>query len=335
MLSAFVIATAAAAAAVTAPALSTGRVVEFVQEFTPAAGEKVELWIPTPLEDAPYQKLLSRDFSGNASIVRVTTDDGQPAPYVYARWDGVATPTLRIVNVVEVFDRAGGAPDPSGGRAYLAPSAHVQTDGLVKETAATITAKAKDPDAKARAIFDWIVANTVRDPGIRGCGLGDVKSLLASGNLRGKCADLNSLFVGLARAAGVPAREVFGQRVAASALAPSLGKEGDNSKAQHCRAEYFSPKKGWVPVDPADVRKAILEEKLEANDPKLAKIRDALFGSWEGTWVAFNHARDFVLPGYDEKPINYFMYPLLASAKIRPDGVEAQETGYRFTTTVR
>ena len=40
--------------------------------------------------------------------------------------------------------------------------------------------------------------------------------MLESGNLGGKCADLNALFVGLARSVGIPARDVYGIRVAPS-----------------------------------------------------------------------------------------------------------------------
>ena len=48
--------------------------------------------------------------------------------------------------------------------------------------------------------------------------------------LGGKCADIHSVFVALARAAGVPAREIFGLRL------PS-GKTGEITKWQHCWAE--------------------------------------------------------------------------------------------------
>ena len=39
------------------------------------------------------------------------------------------------------------------------------------------------------------------------------------------------------------------------------GKSGEITKAQHRRAEFYSQTAGWVPVDPADVRKVILEEE--------------------------------------------------------------------------
>ncbi len=321
---------------VASPSLAAGaKLVEFVQEFHPAAQDLVELWIPTPLEDPGYQKLISRQVTGNATVTRIGATTGNPAPYFYARWDKVKDPVLKIVNIVEIADRDGPLSAPAEGDRFLNPSAHVQTDGIVKETADKIVAGIDGSDRKARAIYDWIVAKTARDGAVRGCGLGDVKTTLTAGNLRGKCADLNSLFVGLSRAAGIPAREVFGQRVAASAYSPSLGKEGDNSKAQHCRAEYYSnAHKGWIPVDPADVRKYILDEKLDASDPKVVALGDKFFGYWEGTWVAFNFARDFRLEGYGQQSLNYFMYPLLAAAKVRPDGVEPQETGYSFTSRI-
>lgn len=307
--------------------------VEFVQSFAPKAQDTLELWIPTPLQDLSYQKLISRSITGNASVVKIASEGAHAAPYIYVRWDGVKNPRLDIVNIVEVSDRNGLLKEPADGDTYLKPTRHVQTDGIVKETADNITRGLIDPDAKARAIYEWIVAKTVRDPDVRGCGRGDVKSTLTADNLRGKCADLNSLFVGLARAAGIPAREVFGQRVSASAYSKALGKDGDNSKAQHCRAEFYSSRQGgWIPVDPADVRKFLLEENLKVGDVRAKQLADKFFGYWEGTWIAYNHARDFTLPSYQAETLNYFMYPLLAGAKFRPDGIDPQETGYSFAT---
>ncbi len=86
--------------------------------------------------------------------------------------------------------------------------------------------------------------------------------MLESKDLGGKCADLNALYVGLARAAGLPARDAYGIRLAKSDLGyRSLGPPTESvTKAQHCRAEVNLAGYGWVPVDPADVRKVVLEE---------------------------------------------------------------------------
>src|SRR2546422_4177052 len=112
-------------------------------------------------------------------------------------------------------------------------------------------------------------------------------------------SDLNALFVGLARAVKIPARDVYGARCADSAEFKSLGKGGDISKAQHCRAEFYLNGYGWVPVDPADVRKVILEEGggLPAGlaDPKAQRARAKLFGAWEVNWLPYHYGHDLPL----------------------------------------
>jgi transglutaminase-like putative cysteine protease len=142
---------------------------------------------------------------------------------------------------------------------YLKPTALMPIDGLVLETSQQIVKGQMSEVARARAIYEWIVDNTFRDPKVKGCGLGDIKTMLETGYLGGKCADLNALYVGLARAAGLPARDVYGVRCADSAEFKSLGKSGDISKAQHCRAEVYLTGHGWMPVDPADVREDSLD----------------------------------------------------------------------------
>src|SRR5262249_46158585 len=149
--------------------------------------------------------------------------------------------------------------------------------------------------------------NTFRDPKTRGCGVGDIRSMLEAGNLGGKCADLNALYVGLARAAGLPARDVYGIRIAKSELGyKRLGAASETiTKAQHCRAEVFLSGHGWVPVDPADVRKVALEEppgNRALDDEVVRNVRARLFGSWEMNWMAYNYAHDVVLPGARRSP---------------------------------
>ena len=138
--------------------------------------------------------------------------------------------------------------------------------------------------------------------------------MLESGSLGGKCADLNALFVGLCRAAGIPARDVYGLRVAPSNKGfSSLGLSSDDAtKAQHCRAEVYLAGYGWVPVDPADVRKVVLEEppgNLAITDERVKSARQRLFGSWEMNWIAYNFAHDVELRGSTRKPHRLFHVP--------------------------
>lgn len=312
--------------------------VELVEEYHPPlkSGE-ADLFIPLPLQDAGYQKVLSESHDSNATWVKVESvkidGAGDAVRILHAHWDKATAPSLKLKEVLEISDRDHGLEAKQVDPYFLEPTAHVQTDGIVAQTAQKITKGLQDPDKKAKAIYDWIVDNTFREPKTRGCGLGDVKTTLQAGNLSGKCADLNSLFVGLARASGIPAREVWGLRVAPSVRAKSLGREGDVSKSQHCRAEYYSAlQKAWIPADPADIRKVILEENLSVTDAQIKELRPQFFGTWEGNWVALNFGRDFELS--NKKKMNFLMYPQLITATGSPDGVDPAEVGYQLTSKV-
>jgi transglutaminase-like putative cysteine protease len=118
----------------------------------------------------------------------------------------------------------------------------------------------------------------------------------------------------MARSVGLPARDLYGIRVAPSAFGyKSLGAGSANvTKAQHCRAEVWLAGSGWTPVDPADVRKVVLEEpptNLALTDLKVMAARNTLFGGWEGNWLAFNDAHDVKLPGSAADPLPFLMYP--------------------------
>ena len=191
---------------------------------------------------------------------------------------------------------------------------------------------------KARAIYEWIVDNTFRNPKTRGCGVGDIKAMLESGNLSGKCADLNALFVGLARSVNLPARDVYGLRVARSEFGyRSLGVGSPNvTRAQHCRAEVFLTGYGWVPVDPADVRKVVLEEKAQPTtlaDPVVPPVRAKLFGSWEMNWLAYNEAHDIKLPGSSGPAVGFLMYPQAETGSERLDSLDPDN--FKYTITAR
>jgi transglutaminase-like putative cysteine protease len=220
---------------------------------------------------------------------------------------------------------------------FLRATKLMPTDGVVKTMAKEITKGANTDVEKARAIYEWIVESTFRNPKTRGCGLGDIRFMLETKDLGGKCADLNALFVGLARAAGVPARDAYGIRVAKSELGyKSLGPSTDIvTKAQHCRAEVYLSGYGWVPVDPADVRKVVLEEppgNRLLSDEMVTKARARLFGSWEMNWMAYNFAHDVALPGSSGAPIGFFMYPQAETTNGRLDSLDPDSFKYEITS---
>jgi transglutaminase-like putative cysteine protease len=257
----------------------------------------------------------------------------------------VAAPAVTVRSRVATRDRAvdltaRGKPAPLSAterKLFTAATELVPTDGIVREAAVAITAGADGDLAKARAIYEWIVVNTFRDPNTRGCGTGDVAAMLRTGNLGGKCADLNALFVGLARSLDIPARELYGIRVAPSRFGyKSLGANSEDiTKAQHCRAEVYLDDFGWVPMDPADVRKVALEEppgNLALTDAKVEAARRTLFGAWETNWIAYNDAHDVRLPGAAGPAVGFLMYPQAETAAGRLDCLDPATFRYGIST---
>ena len=313
-----------------------------VEVLTPEGATRV--WLPTPLViETPYQKPVGNTWKAEGGSVVFQTDPRYGAGIVSAEWPAGQKPVLTLTSRFATRDIAvdlaqpGRVPSVPAAelRKYLEPTELLPTDGIVKETADGIVKGSRTDRDKARAIYEWIVENTFRDPKTRGCGLGDIKFMLESKNLSGKCADLNALFVGLARAAGIPARDVYGIRVADSALGyKSLGKSGDITKAQHCRAEFYLEGYGWVPVDPADVRKVMLEEGggKPLQDPLVVAARRRLFGSWEMNWLAYNTAHDLALPGASRGKIPFLMYPQCETAAGRLDSLDPEHFKYQITS---
>jgi transglutaminase-like putative cysteine protease len=302
------------------------------------------VWVPTPLAAAPYQETLGDTYhlGEDGRSVMVENED---IDMLVAEWPAGAKPMLTLTSRVATNGHAADLTAPTVApplsldafARYLRPTRLIPTDGIVKETANAITRGAGTDLEKARAIYEWMVDNTFRDPKTIGSGTGDIRFMLESKSLSGKCADLNSLFVGLARAAGLPARGVWGLRVAKSESGlRSLGLSSDiASKAQHCRAEVYLVGYGWVPVDPADVRKVVLEEppgNLPLIDERVRAARARLFGSWEMNWIAYNIAHDVVLPGAKHgRPIPYLMYPQGETANGRLDSLDPESFSYEIT----
>jgi transglutaminase-like putative cysteine protease len=306
-------------------------------------GGVTRVWLPTPLTvDTPYQKSLGNSWTAESGKAGMEADTKYGAGIVRAEFPEGARPVLTLTSRFATRDiavdlaRPGEVPalDRATMAKYTEPTDLLPTDGIVRETARKAVRGARGDVEKARAIYEWVVENTYRDPKTRGCGVGDIKFMLENNAMGGKCADLNALFVALARSEGIPARDVYGVRVADSALGyKSLGKSGDISKAQHCRAEFHVAGHGWVPVDPADVRKVILEEGggKSPDDPVVKAAHARLFGSWEMNWLAFNYAHDLVLPGSTRGKIGYFMYPQCETAGGRVDSLDPDNFKYQMT----
>jgi transglutaminase-like putative cysteine protease len=304
-----------------------------------------QAWVPVPVvNESDWFKSLGTDWTSNgtASLAR---EPSYGAAMLHVEWAKGGDPAVvEVTSRIATRDRATafaqpGRPLPlsvAERQLYTRGTALIPVDGIVKATSDKIVAGATTDIDKARAIYEWVVDNTFRDAKVPGCGIGDIAAMLRSGNLGGKCADINALYVGLARAAAVPARDVYGIRVAPSKFGyQSLGPASATvTKAQHCRSEVYLAGFGWIAVDPADVRKVALEEpptNLAIDDPKVVAARQALFGAWESNWLAYNFAHDVALPGSNGPRLPFLMYPQAEIAGARLDCLDAADFKYTIT----
>ena len=303
-----------------------------------------QVWLPVPTVESDWQRSFTSDFRGNGNA-RLTEDRQYGARMLHVSFEpGVAAPFVELTSRVQTRNRAedftqktASTEDAASLRFWTQPTRLLPTDGIVRDTAIKATRGARTDVQKAQQIYDWVVANTYREPKVRGCGEGDIKTMLETGNLGGKCADLNAIFVGLCRAAGLPARDVYGIRLAPSAFGYKelSGNPASLKGAQHCRAEVHLAGHGWVAMDPADVAKVM---RLETPDwikttqhPVVAPVNRVLFGGWEGNWMAWNMAHDVKLPQAQGPELGFFMYPTAETGGQRLDSYAPDDFKYQIT----
>lgn len=141
---------------------------------------------------------------------------------------------------------------------------------------------------KARALYDYIIDN-MRYMKSGTYGTGD--AVYACDALTGNCTEFHSLFISLARSAGIPSRFAVGASI------PSDRNEGGIS-GYHCWAEFYAEGKWW----PVDIS--------EAN--KYTALATYYFGRHPANRIEFTRGRDLVLePGPSSGPINFLAYPVM------------------------
>ena len=286
-----------------------------------------KIWLPLPLnQDTLYQRTLGHTWSGNqanASMRRLPDGDLE---VFYCEWSDSGDARLQLTTLVTTADRHFDvtkrtvAPEREDIlRRNLQASQLIPNDGLAFQLGERILGRIKDPVAQAKAIYEWVVDNTIYDPSLPGSDTGDVRRQLIQGQYGGRSADINGLFVSICRAIGIPARCVYGVRTGSSRLFRSLGLNNDDAtRGHHVRAEFYVPGYGWIPVDPSDVRRAIAMEVMSERDSKLISLKKILFGVWEMNWIALNLGTDVVLPGKNSA-IPFLLLPQLESSGSRMD----------------
>lgn len=277
--------------------------------MVPENAKHVDLWIPYPMSDE-FQIISDMSVYGNYATSGIYKDPESDAVYLHATWENPThAPKCVMTFHISQKDRRNSAIRDNGGQypaivsKYLGSSLFIPAqDPELTKIAKTATKGKTSTLEKAMAIYDWVVENTFRDPTVKGCGLGSPLRTLQQCKGGGKCADLSALFVTLLRAAGIPARDVYGLRLGSP-------KDGDVTSGFHCWAEFYLPGTGWVMADPADVRKMMLVHKLELKDADTQSWREFFWGGDDlFRLVLEKNSRGVHLNGADN-PLPYFMYP--------------------------
>src|SRR3989454_2841495 len=283
---------------------------------TPPPGtERVELWLPLPREENQAVRELKLSGSGRVTVVRLPESADRLA-WVRAEKPGepvvlgvTALVTRQELRAPVSASRARVADvDLAAYAAELGASPSVQINDEVRAIARRETAGKPTVVAQARALYDWVFDHMRYDKSVPGWGLGDIPYCLKVG--KGNCTDFHTLFIALARSAGIPARWNMGFPIAYS---DGKADAGDQTvSGYHCWADFYAPGAGWVPVDISEARKH-------------PELKDYFFGNLSGNRVLFTRGRDLVLDG-SAKPLNYLIYPVA-----RADGKEMSGVVWKFT----
>jgi len=263
----------------------------------PEGAKRVAIWMPYPSSDA-HQEVTDVQVEGPANA-RVTKEGEYGNRMLYVEVEHPKEPSLDLaisfaVRRREYARRDLDAPAAAGKGAVTAAAHDLEPNRLgplgerIRRMAAEVTAGKSTDLERARAIYDYVVATMKYDKSGTGWGNGDL--IWACDNKRGNCTDFHALFIGLCRAAGIPARFSIGLPI------PAARGEG-TIPGYHCWAEFFVKGRGWIPVDASEAAK---------NPGKV----DYYFGAHDENRVQLSQGRDILLsPRQKGAPLNYFVYP--------------------------
>lgn len=266
----------------------------------PPGSDKLRVWIPVPESD-PYQQVSNLTIESPIPY-KIHREPEYRNQYAYFEIEpaALAAPIevrLRFrterrehkvsLNPAATRTNSNGKASPQMAR-YLKSDRLVPVDGIIAALAEQETRGRQLPLDKARAIYDYVVSTLRYDKSGEGWGRGD--AIYACTVRKGNCTDFHALFIGMMRAAGIPARFEIGFPL------PTDQREGEIG-GYHCWAQFYLEGIGWVPVDASEAWK---------NPAR----RDYFFGAHDEHRVLFTRGRDVRFnPAQQGEPLNYFIYP--------------------------
>lgn len=264
----------------------------------PAGSRVMRIWIPLP-QSAAHQRISSIHVTSPVRY-RVAHDMQYGDRFAYFDFEAANARTPFDIRLTfeaqrDAYKIALPAGDPATPpffppdvARFLLPDRLVPIDGMIGDLSREQTTGISDPLQKARKIYEYVIAHMHYDHDGTGWGHGD--AIFACTMHHGNCTDFHSLFIGMARAAGIPARFEIG-----FAIPP--GKHEGKIAGYHCWAEFYIQGTGWVPVDASEAWQNPARHNY-------------YFGALDADRVRFTRGRDLKLdPAPSGGPVNYIVYP--------------------------
>lgn len=263
---------------------------EFYYEASlPKLKEGSELWLPlaqsnqhqnivVKVMEVPgqTQELTDLEYGNRVLHSKLSADDGGKK--------------IRIIYEVKRREKEAYPGEQPGAEEFQSSSVLLPIGGRFSQIV-NQTLKGLEQESKlmhARALYDYVIDN-VRYAKQGKYGTGDANYACEMGT--GNCTEFHSLFISLARTAGIPARFAIGAAI------PSERNEG-GVNGYHCWAEFYAEGKWW----PVDIS--------EAN--KYTALATYYFGHHPANRIELSRGRDIKLePGPQNGALPFFAYPVL------------------------
>ncbi len=278
-------------------------------------GEEVRLWVPLPVINQD-QQVTGIGTDSPWTITEITDNRGNQVAEILLPAGERSTDTLSFHYEIERSPsvglgkrRAVSVDDPAH---FLGERVLIPLGGVIADIANEQKQGLSGEQELARGFYDYVYASMTYSKEGEGWGQGD--AVWACHSKYGNCTDFHSLYIGMIRSQGIPARFKIGFPL-------SAGEESGRHDGYHCWAEVYLDDKGWIPLD--------------ASEAKKSGLRDEYFGRLPSDRIEFSQGRDLVMSENQRgKPINYFIYPYAESESAIVDRLPVKLTYRRIKSRV-
>jgi hypothetical protein len=259
----------------------------------PGDARRVRVWVPLPNTDE-FQTISQLELKAPRTVhVREDSKYGDRYAYFTVNPSRLKKPfeirlTFHVVRYERRMDLTSSADMPGQipkrVEPFLQPDSMAPIEGGIGSLSHEQTEGLSDPLQRARKIYEYVVSTMSYRHDGSGSGHGD--AVWACTEHDRNCSDFDSLFIAMARAAGIPARSEIGFAF------PGQQKLG-SILGYHSWAEFYVNGLGWIPADAAEEHQDL-----------------SCFGAIDANRVMFSVGRDIpVTPLPQAGPPDYLVYP--------------------------